>query len=295
LALADLSAGQLVKRAWADIDEDNVLGRSSELAYNYLLAIFPLLLFLLTVFGLFASRGTQLRSNLFFYLAQVLPPAAFELVTKTINEVATNSGGAKLTFGIVLAVWAASGGMTSMISALNGAYHVRESRSWLKVHSIALGLTVAISVLVVSALVLVLVGGHIAEFAGAKLHLGWLTVTTWKVLQWPAALFFIIFAFSLIYFFGPDVEEQHWYWITPGSVFGVLLWLTASFAFRAYLHFFNTYSKTYGSLGAAIILLLWFYVTGLAFLVGAEINAEIEQAAARRSHPEAKLEGQKAA
>ena len=117
----------------------------------------------------------------------------------------------------------------------------------------------------------------------------------WKVLQWPAALFLLVFAFSLIYYFGSDVKEQHWYWITPGSVFGVALWLAASFGLRAYIHFFNTYSKTYGSLGAVIILLLWFYVTGLAFLIGAEINSEIEQAAARRGHPEAKLPGQKAA
>jgi len=182
-----------------------------------------------------------------------------------------------------------------MISVLNGAYRVRESRSWLRAHAIALGLTIAISLLLVSALVMVLLGGQVAEFAGAKLHLGSFAVMAWKVLQWPAALFLLVFAFSLIYYFGPDVKEQHWYWITPGSVFGVALWLAASFGLRAYIHFFNTYSKTYGSLGAVIILLLWFYVTGLAFLIGAEINSEIEQAAARRGHPEAKLPGQKAA
>ena len=114
-------------------------------------------------------------------------------------------------------------------------------------------------------------------------------------MQWPAALVLIAVAFSLVYYFGPDVKEQHWYWITPGSIVGVLIWLASSFGFRAYLHFSNTYSKTYGSLGGVIILLLWFYVTGLCFLVGGHINAQIEHAAAEHGHPEAKAPGQKAA
>jgi membrane protein len=106
---------------------------------------------------------------------------------------------------------------------------------------------------------------------------------------------FVILAFATIYYFAPDVEEQHWYWITPGSVVGVLLWAAASAGLRGYLHFFNTYSKTYGSLGAVIILMLWFYVTGMAFLVGGQINATIEHAAAEHGHIEAKAPGQKAA
>jgi membrane protein len=233
------------------------------------------------------------RSDLLFYHSQILPPAALDLLAKTIDEVTRNTGGAKITFGIVFALISASGGMTSMISALNGVYGVRDSRLWWKVRLIALGLTIAISVLVVCALALVLVGGHAAELVGAKFHLGPLLEIAWKVLQWPAALFLITLSFSLIYFFAPDIEEQHWYWITPGSIVGVLLWLAVSFGFRAYLHFFNSYSKTYGSLGAAIILLIWFYVTGLAFLIGGEINAQIEHAAARRGHPEAKAPGGK--
>jgi len=294
-ALGGLTPLQLIKNVWKEIDQDNVTGRGSELAYNFLLSIFPFLLFLLAVFGLFASRGTVLRTNLLFYFSEVLPPAAFEILSKTIDEVTKNSTGGKVTLGIVLALWAASGGMTAMISALNGAYGVRESRSWIKVHAIAVGLTIAISILVISALALVLAGGHIANFAGAKLHLGWVAVTGWKILQWPAAFFFIVLAFSLIYYYAPNVKVQHWYWITPGSVAGVLLWIAASFGFRVYLHFFNSYSSTYGSLGAVIILMIWFYVTGLAFLVGGEINAEIEHAAAERGHPEAKAEGEKIA
>jgi membrane protein len=293
--LGGLTPRQLAKNIWSEIDHDNVLGRSSELAYNFLLAVFPLLLCVLALLGIFASGGGQLRDALFSSLSAALPGSAAQLISKTINEVTTNSGGGKLTFGLVFALWAASGGMTTMISALNGAYDVRESRSWVKVRAIALGLTVAVALLVVAALGIVLVGGHAAESAGSKLALGSATVLGWKILQWPVALSFVTLSFSLIYYYGPDLKDQHWYWVTPGSVVGVALWLIASLAFRIYLHFFDTYSKTYGSLGAVIILVVWFYVTGLAFMVGGEINAEIEHAAARRGHPEAKSEGQKAA
>ena len=292
--LGGLTPKQLGKKLWQGVDEHNLLGRASELAYNYLLAIFPLLLFLLALFGLFAERGTQLKSDLLFYLSRLLPPAAADLMGKTVNEVTSNSGGAKLTFGILLALSSASGGMSSMISALNGVYMVRDSRPWWKVRVIAVGLTTAISALVISALALVLFGGYATEIVGAKLHLGSVLVIAGKVVQWPAAIFFVTLSFSLIYFFAPDIKEQHWYWITPGSVVGVVVWLAASFGFRVYLHFFNSYSKTYGSLGAAIILLIWFYVTGLAFLIGGEINAQIEHAAAQRGHPEAKAPGEKA-
>ena len=194
-----------------------------------------------------------------------------------------------------MALWFAAGGMTFMISTLNTAYHVREGRSFVKVGAIAVALTIAISICLMLALAVVLIGSYLANVIGAALHLSELFVLGWKIVQWPAALFFIVASFSLVYYFGPDLKERHWYWVTPGSVFGVMLWLAASAGFRSYLHFFSTYTKTYGSLGAVIVLLVWFYVTGLAFLIGGEINAAIEHAAALREHPEAKSPGQKAA
>jgi membrane protein len=183
--------------------------------------------------------------------------------------------------------------MSSLISALNGAYQVRDSRPWWKVRGSAVLLTAAISVLVVAALFIILAGGTVAKYVGAQIHLSSYAVLAWRIVQWPLALLFIVFAFALIYYFGPDLKEQHWYWITPGALVGVMLWLVSSLAFRVYLHFFNSYSKSYGSLGAVIILLLWFYVTGISFLLGGEINSEIEHAAAQRGHPEAKGPGEK--
>lgn len=293
--LGGLTPWQLAKKVGFEIGDDDLLGCASELAFNFLLAVFPLMLFLLALFGLFASRGVLLRSRLLIYFADLLPPMAYALFSKTVNEVAANTGSGKLTFGIVLALWFASGGMTSMMSTLNTAYHVRECRSFVKVRTIAVALTIAISVCLFSAVVVVLVGGHIADTLGPDLHLSALFVMGWKILQWPAAFFFIVVSFSLVYYFGPDLTERHWYWVTPGSIFGVIIWLAASAGFRVYLHFFNSYTRSYGSLGAVIVLMVWLYVTGLAFLVGGEINAAIEHAAALRGHPEAKASGQKAA
>jgi membrane protein len=293
--LGGLSKRQLAKRVIQAISDDYLLDRASALAFNFILALFPLLLFLLAMLGVFASHGNTLQRDLLGYLAQVLPPAAYQVISQTLAEITRNAGGAKLTVGIVRTLWFASSGMSSMISSLDGAYEVKEARPFLKVRLIGLGLTIAISVLVISALFAVLAGAYVAEVVGSYYGLHEITIIGWRVGEIVIAIAFITFAFSLIYYFGPDLEEQHWYWTTPGSITGVVLWIAASFIFRAYLHFFNSYSKTYGSLGAAMILLMWLYITGFAFLIGGEINAQIEHAAAKRGHPEAKAPGEKKA
>jgi membrane protein len=294
-SLGGLSIKELGKRVYQGLNDDYLLDRASSLAYNFILALFPLMLFLLAVFGILASHSASMRSDLFTYIGQVLPPDAAQVISKTLTEVTRNAGGAKLTVGILLTLWFAAGGMTSMISGLNGVYEVKESRPFWKVRVIALGLTVAISVLIIAALAAILTGNFVANYAGSHWGLGQGAVIAWHIVQIALALVFVVFSFSLIYYYGPDLEEQHWYWITPGALIGVLLWVAASFGFRLYLHFFNSYSKTYGSLGAAMILLMWLYITGFSFLIGGEINAQIEHAAAVRGHPEAKAPGEKKA
>jgi membrane protein len=159
--LGGLTPWQLTKNVIREADEDDLLGRASGLAFNFLLALFPLMLFMLALFGLFASRSSQLEHRLLAYFGDLLPPAAFQLLEATTSELARSTSGGKLTLGIMLALWFASGGMSSMISTLNVVYKVRETRSWFKVRAIALGLTLAISMLLLSALVMVLVGGHL--------------------------------------------------------------------------------------------------------------------------------------
>ena len=294
-SLGGLTWSELGRRVWANMNENDLLNRAYELAYNFLLAVFPMLLVLLALLGIFASEGSKLRSDLFYYFEVALPPSAYHLVTQTLEEIIRASGGGKLTFGLVFALYSGSAGMTQLMTTLNAAYAVRERRSWLRVHLVSLALTLAISVLIIAALLLVVGGGYVITLVGQHIGLSSATYVAIKIVQWTFALAFVISAFATIYYFAPNVLEQHWYWITPGSLFGVTLWVVASAGLRAYLHFSNSYSKTYGSLGAVMILMLWFYVTGLAFLIGGQINATIEHAAAEHGHIEAKAPGQKAA
>lgn len=283
--LGGLSLQQLIRNVIGEIGANNLIGRASELAFDFLFALFPLILFMLNLFGFFASRSMELRSDFLSYFADFVPPIAFQLLTKTTTELAANASGRKLTFGILLAVWFASGGVSSMISALNLSYRVREARSWLRVRMAAVGLTIVIAILLLGALFIVLVSGHFVDWLGREFRLQPIIVAIWKAFQWPAAMVFVMVSYSLIYFLGPDLKERHWHWTTPGSAFGVLVWLVSSVVFRVYLRFFDSYSASYGSLGAVMILLVWLYVTGLAFLIGGEINAEIDRAIARCNQP----------
>ena len=292
--LGGLSAYQLGKRVWHEIDHDEVFTRSAALSYYFFSALIPMVFFLMAVLGMFASQSEHLRTALLNYAGEVMPAMAFSLVEKTLHEISTTSTGWKLLFGLVLSLWSGAGGMSSIIDALNRCYHVKESRPYWKKMLVAIGLTIAIALLLICALTIVLYGGNIAQFVGRHVGLSGVAVLAWKVVQWPIALFFVVWAFALMYFWGPDAK-QDWVWITPGSLVGVLVWIGASVLFRVYLHFFNSYSKSYGSLGAVIVLLLWLYISGLAILVGGEINSEIENAAAERGHPEAKEAGEKAA
>lgn len=278
-----LSPWRLTINIFHSISTDDLLDRASGLAFDFVLAFFPLMLFMLSVFGVFAARGSTTFDYLISYFTDFLPPSAAQLVDSIVDELARNSGGGKLTFGIVAGVWFAAGGVSSMISTLNVIYRVREARSWFRIRAIALGLTLVMAVLLLSALVIVLVGNHAADWLAVRFARGSFALDAWQALRWPAAAFFVLFSFSLVYYVGPNLEYHRRHWITPGSLFSTLLWLTSSVCLRVYLHFFNTYSTTYGSLGAVMILLLWVYVTGLAFLIGGEINAEIERAAAQGS------------
>jgi membrane protein len=291
--LGGLTWKDLGKRVWGEIQKDDVFGRSAQLAYYFLLALFPLLLFLTSVIGLVMGSGTGLRHSLFNYLSQVLPGDAFKLVDSTMSEVSAASGGGKVAFGIIAALWAASNGMGAITQSLNVAYDVEETRPWWRQRLTAVGLTVALSVLIITALVLVLYGGRIADQIAGGYGFGEVFVLTWKVLQWPIVLAFMLVSFALIYYLAPDLRDQKWTWVTPGSAVGVALWLLVSFAFRVYLNYFNSYSKTYGSLGAVIILMLWLYLTGAAILIGGEVNSEIENAAAKEGAPGAKEKGEK--
>lgn len=291
--LGGLSPWQLGKRVYAQVVKDEVLTRSAALSFFFAYALFPMLLFIVAVLGFFA-RSHDLVTTLSSHAAQVIPPAAFALLQKTVREIAEHSTGFKMFFGLGLALWSASTGISSTMDALNHCYNVAESRPYWKRKLISLMLTVAMAALTVLALAIVLYGTFIAEFAGARIGLEDATVTAWQIAQWPVALLFVAFAFALMYHWGPDFPRP-WRWLTPGSLVGVALWIGASLLFRTYLHYFNRYSRTYGSLGAGIVLLLWLLLCGMAILIGGEIDAEIRKAIAQHGMGQAKEEGRKVA
>lgn len=291
--LGGLSIVELGKRVWSSLNNDDVFGRAAQLAYYFFFALFPGLIFVSAVLGLLAGPGTQLHDSLLRYMSTALPGSAFDLIKQTLDQTTKASGGGKLTFGILAALWSATQGMAAVEDTLNAVYDVREGRPIWKSRGTALGLTVVCSILLIVALTVILYGNTLASFTGEHLGLGTAVTWLWKIVQWPVALFFLSLVFALAYYYGPDVEQRHWQWMTPGALVGMLTWIIASAALRVYLHFLNSYSATYGSLGAVMILLTWFYVTGLMLLLGAEVNAEIENAAAKSGKPDAKHKGQK--
>ncbi len=266
-------------RLWTRVNDHDIFGGAAQLSYYFLLALFPLLLFLVTLLGYFAEARSELRYKLLTYLATVMPGSAVTLVHMTLDEISDAKGGGKLSLGILAALWAASNGMGAISSTLNAAYGVRETRPWWKVRLVSIGLTIAVSILIVVALALVMYGGHIGERVAAYFGFSGAFTIAWKLLQWPIAIFFLMLTFNLIYYFAPDGAKRKRKWWTIGTITAIALWLLVSMGFRLYLHFFNSYSVTYGSLGALIVLMLWFYFTGLAILIGGEINSELEQGA----------------
>jgi membrane protein len=276
-----LTFRELLQNVIHDAHRNGIVERASGLAFDFLFALFPLLFILLAVFNLFTSHSLQLRISLLAYFSDLLPTPAFQLLNRTTGELASNTSGEKLAIGLVVGLWLASGGVASIISSLNAAFHVDESRNWFEVRGIALALTLVISILVISALGIVMVSGDFVDWLGMALQLAPAMIFFWKALQWPTAVIFVMFSYALIYTFGPDLRDRRWHWVTPGAVFASALWLVVSVGFRIYLRFVNNYTVIFGSLGAAAILLVWLYVTGLAFLIGGEINASIERAAVR--------------
>jgi membrane protein len=251
------------------------------------------LLFLIALLGSFADSGTELRRNLLTYLRAIVPVSASDLINTTVDEISKKSSGGKLSFGLLTSLWFASSGMGAIIEGLNVAYDVKETRAWWRRTLLAILLTIALAVLIITALALMFYGSRIAEGIANRYGFGAAFTELWTVLQWLFVLVFVFLAFQLIYYFAPDLHEQQLRWLTPGAAVGVILWLLVSFLFGSYLNFYNTYSVVYGSLGAVIILLLWFYLTGVTILIGGEVNAIVEQAAGSAGDPKAKAAGEK--
>jgi membrane protein len=272
--LGRLTFKELAVRTWREANEDNILGRAAELAYYFLLALFPMLIFLTSLMGFLPG----LWEALFTALGKFVPGEAMRLVGEIISDVIRNRSGGLISFGVLGALWAASGGVTAVMGTLNAAYDAREERSFWKIRLIAIGLTILLALLVIGGTTLVMFGDRFAVWLAAQLGMGTAFAAVWGVVHYLVGLALLFLGLELIYYFGPNVE-QDWKWITPGAVFAVVSMVIASLLFSLYLRFAPDYSATYGSLGAVVVLMLWLYLMGAVILIGGEINAEIAHAA----------------
>ena len=284
-SLKDIPYGKVAKRVWKGMFEDRLFGWAAELGFYFLFALFPTLLCASSILGLVARSAHQFYDQLLSYQAIVIPTSAMGTVLKTFNETTAAASSGKITFGLIAAIWSASVGVSAVQDTLNALYKIEEPRSYLVARLQAIGLTIVLIVIVTLGLASMLGGDYFEALAGRTIHDSFLrmaAIVTARAASWIISCALLALTFAVLYYWAPACNMK-WHWITPGATIGIIGWLLASLGFRVYLHFFNTYSATYGSLGAVIILLMWFYITGLMLLMGAEINSQIEAAAAEKT------------
>ena len=278
---------EVAQRTWVSLNEDNLFGRASQLAYYFFFALFPTLIALSSIMGLAAKSATHIYVQLLNRIATLIPPAAFGIVMDTFNQTTKASTGGKVTLGLLTALWSASVGVSAIQDTLNAVYKVKETRSYWRARGEAVLLTVAVSIVFTLSLAALLGAGVGADLVRYKFQGAIVVALAMRIIGWIVASVLMVLVLALLYFFSPDVRKRKWRWFSPGSAIGLAGWILGSLALRLYLHWFNSYSVTYGSLGAVIILLTWFYVTGLMLLLGAEVNSEIEAAVAQKRIVEA--------
>ena len=272
--LRDLASIRALKATVQEFQRDDTLGIAAQLAYYLILALFPFILVLVSLLGTFGSE--ELASEVLGYFQQVMPEQAYEIIKDFTDNIISGKAEAPglFTFGILFTIWAASGAFAALINALNRAYDVQETRPFWKVRGIAILMTLGLSVLILIGVLLLVLGPQIGEAIANVFGLERTFLVVWEVARWPVALFFMMFTVALLYYFAPDVD-QPFRWITPGGLIGVVLWVLASVGFNFYVSNFGSYNKTYGSIGAVIVLLLYLYISSLTILFGATLNATL--------------------
>lgn len=232
--------------------------------------------------GLVIQSSGKLYFEMLNRIGQLIPPTAFALVTETFQKTTSDSTTGKVTFGLLFALFSASIGLSAVQDTLNSVYKVKETRPFWKARIEAMGLTLLVAAIVIFALLTLLSGDFAAKHLEHLFRGAFALAIVLRVIAWALASLLMVLSFEVMYYFCPDVPNKRWRWFTPGALIGLLGWVAGSLGLRVYLHYFNSYSVTYGSLGAVIILLLWFYLTGAMILLGGEVNSEIEHAVAEK-------------
>ncbi|HXG83221.1 MAG TPA: YihY/virulence factor BrkB family protein [Pyrinomonadaceae bacterium] len=268
---------QFFTRLYEKAFDEDIFSSAAQVGFYFMFALFPLLLFLVSLMGLVLEKADDLRAELFMYLRQVMPGSALELVETTLAEVVQSSSGGKLTLGFAIALWSASAGIDSVRVALNGVYKLKETRPYWKTKLSSLLITLAIALLIFIALGVIFYGSQFLSLIFSTVGLPIPSPLLLQILSFVVVGVVLTLAFALLYSFVPNHIPFTWNWITPGAIVAIILWVLASLGFRLYLNYFNSYAATYGSLGAIIILMLWLYITALAIIIGGAINAILNE------------------
>ena len=285
-----LSWGELLKRTAKDANEDDCLGLAAQLAYYFFFALFPALLFVLALASFLPL--TRFVDQMVAALRPIAPGQVLEFLRQQLERISNADSGGILTVGVLGAMWSSSAALVAIIGSLNRAYDIEEARPWWRVRLTAIALTLSLAVLGVASFSLIVMGPTILGHLAPRLGLGAAFEWAWTILQWPVAFFLVSTAIGLIYHFAPDAEQE-WEWVTPGAVAATVLWVVASLVFKLYVSNFADYNAMYGTAGAVMVVLLWFYMSALAILLGAEMNAEIEHASPWGKEPGEKVPGQR--
>ncbi|HEY6029521.1 MAG TPA: YihY/virulence factor BrkB family protein [Gaiellaceae bacterium] len=275
LSLADWKAS--VIRAAKESLNDNVPMMASALAYSTFFAIPAVLLVAVGLFTLVA--GPQTIQSLMEHFGHVMPAQATSLLNESLQNLSAKpSAGILMTIvGLVLAVWSTTGAMTAYMTALNLAYDRRDKRNFVRKRLVAVEMAAVIGIAFLLVAVLLILGPHISSWVGGMLHAKTVVSWVWWIAQWPVLLGGLLVAFATLLYLGPDVRHPRWQFLTPGSLVAAAIWLAVSGLFAVYTAKFGSYNKTWGSLSAVIVMLTWLWLTGLALLFGAELNAELER------------------
>jgi membrane protein len=271
---------EVAKRSVKDFADDDMTTYAAALAFRVLLALFPFAIFLLTLLGALGLPG--FFDRLVEQAATALPRSAAGMVEQVIGEVRGQARSGLLSFGIAAAVWSASSAVRSLMKALNAAYDVDESRPAWRRFALSIAYTIGLAVMLIAAAGLMLVGPQAAEWLAGQLGFGGLALALWTWLRWPVAALLLLLAVALVYYAAPNVDQPIRF-ITPGAVLAVVVWIVASLGFSYYVSNFGSYGATYGSLGGVVVMLLYFFISAMVLLLGAEVNATIHHATEGRA------------
>jgi membrane protein len=271
--LKDMFSKKFAADLYQEIQDDNVFNGAAALAFFWMLAVFPFMIFLLSLLPYLPIP--RLEEAIMDLLNQALPGDAAEMFTGVVHDITAERRGGLLSFGLLFAIWSGSTGIYAIMQQLNITYDVKEARSFMKARAVALWLMLLFVLLIVGAFALIIFGGVLEEWIMSVTGMGQVVITFFAVFRWIVIAVLVLLGFSVIYYYGPNVE-QSFKFITPGSIIGAVLLILTSLGFSIYVSNFGDYNATYGTLGAVIILLMWLYIAGLVILIGSEVNAILE-------------------